>query len=304
METKSIKILRPQPFALSPLLVIVGETASGKSRLAIDLALKYGGEIISADSWAVRKELNIGTAKPTKDEQVKVSHHLIDVVEPCQDFTAAVFKKLANRAITNINSRGKLPIMAGGSGLYIDGVIFDFSFLKAGNRGQRQALNQLSQPQLLAKVRVAGYSLEGIDIRNKRRLIRLLETGGQRPTNKNLRPNTLVIGLQAQRDDLKDRVKQRVENMFAQGLENEVKKLSEKYGWDCEGLKGIGYIEWREYFSGTQTLDQIKQKIIKNTLDLAKRQRTWFKRNESIQWIDDPKKTDEIVTTFLNKKSE
>src|ERR1022692_2160288 len=120
---------------ISPLLVIVGETASGKTDLAIRLALEFNGEIICADSWTVRREVNIGTAKPTPKQQAMVAHHLLDVVGPDEDFTAAVFKRLANEAIDDIASRGKLPIMVGGTGLYVDGVIYDFGFLPAAEDG-------------------------------------------------------------------------------------------------------------------------------------------------------------------------
>src|SRR5690349_18861877 len=111
------------------LVVIVGETASGKSQLAMDLAERFNGEIIAADSWTVRREVNIGTAKPSLEDQQRIRHHLLDVVEPCDDFTAAVFKDLANQAIDDIAGRGKLPIMVGGSGLYIDSVLYDYGFL-------------------------------------------------------------------------------------------------------------------------------------------------------------------------------
>src|SRR5476651_1891671 len=117
-----------------PLVVIAGETASGKSALALQLARQFNGEIICADSWTVRREADIGTAKPSAAEQALVPHHLLDVAGPDEDFTAAVFKRLANKAIKEIAGRGRLPIMVGGTGLYVDGVIYDFNFLPAGDR--------------------------------------------------------------------------------------------------------------------------------------------------------------------------
>ncbi len=294
--------------AASPLICIVGETGAGKSALGLELAEKVGGEIICADSWTVRREVNIGTAKPSLADQKRVRHHLLDVVAPCADFTAAVFKRLTNAAIADIIGRGKLPIMVGGTGLYIDGVIFDYGFLPAGDRGEREALNVLSAEQLMEKVLAAGFSLDNIDARNKRRLIRLLENGGARPTKAALRPNTLLLGVKIPREELKKRIETRADAMLATGLEQEVRHLSETYGWDCEALKGIGYREWRPYFEETevtqektQTLAETRAKIISATLGLAKRQRTWFKRNNSIQWLDDPSNAVEIITTFLNK---
>lgn len=261
----------------SPLVTVVGETASGKSALALELAERFGGEIICADSWTVRREVNIGTAKPGKEEQARVKHHLLDVADPCGDFTAAVFKRLATKAIQDIQTRGKLPIMVGGTGLYIDGVLYDYGFLREGDRQKRQKLNDLSINELLERVKAKGSSVEGIDTGNKRRLIRLIETGGARPHRSELRPNTLIIGLQITRQELKERITARVGRMIKQGLEHEVKTLAAKYGWQCEALKGIGYQQWQSYFDGNQTLDETQAKIIKSTLDLAKRQRTWFR---------------------------
>ncbi len=285
-----------------PLLVIVGETASGKTELAIRLARHFGGEIICADSWTVRRQADIGTAKPTPAERAAVPHHLLDVVNPDEDFTAAVFKKLANEAIADIDSRGRLPIMAGGTGLYIDGVIYDYGFLPAGDRSDREALNRLDTAALLEMIAGLKLDLGGVDVRNKRRLIRLIETGGARPTRQTLRPRTLIIGIKTDRAVLEARITKRCDAMLAAGLEAEVKRLAERYGWTCEALKGVGYAQWQGYFSGTQNLAETRQKIIKANLDLAKRQRTWFKRNKSIQWFSTPVNWNDIVasvTTFL-----
>ena len=287
---------------LSPLLVIVGETASGKTALSLKLAQAFDGEIICADSWTVRRQADIGTAKPTGEEQALVPHHLLDVAAPDEDFTAAVFKRLANQAIEDIAARGKLPIMVGGTGLYVDGVIYDYGFLPAGDRGDREELNRLSIEELLRKIDDSGIELGDVDVRNKRRLIRLIETRGARPTRQQMRANTVIIGLKTDRQILEERIVKRVDAMLAAGLEDEVKGLAERYGWNCEALKGVGYAQWRDYFLGTQNPAETRQKIIKANLDLAKRQRTWFKRNKSIQWFDTPVNWQELVvtvTTFL-----
>jgi len=289
---------------VGPLLVIVGETASGKSALALELAQKLDGEIICADSWTVRREVNIGTAKPSSAEQKMVPHHLLDVAGPDEDFTAAVFKRLANDAIEEISSRGKLPIMVGGTGLYIDGVLFDYGFLAEGDREEREKWNSLSIATLLQKIDDLGIKLGDVDTRNKRRLIRLIETNGTRPTKQALRKNTYIIGVKNDPDVLKERIEKRVDAMLAAGLEDEVKDLVERHGWDCEALKGVGYAQWKDYFLGTQSLDETRAKIISATNDLAKRQRTWFKRNKSIQWFSAPVNVAEVVdsvTTHLDK---
>jgi tRNA dimethylallyltransferase len=244
--------------AEAPLLVIVGETASGKSALALELAQKFGGEIICADSSTIRRELNIGSAKPSEKERALVPHHLLDIIGPDEKFTAAQFQKLAKQAISEISSRGKLPIMVGGSGLYIDSVVYDYSFFGKG---------------------------EAID-------------------RKEMRTDTLVLGINIDRDELRERISKRADEMLAAGLESEVHGLAEQFGWGSEALKGVGYSQWRGYFEASQTVSETRQKIIKATMDLAKRQRTWFKRNKSIQWFTTPVKRTEVVdcvTTFLAK---
>lgn len=285
------------------MIVIVGETASGKSALALQLAQQFNGELICADSWTVRRGVDIGTAKPSASEQALVPHHLLDIVEPDEDFTAAVFKRLANTAITDISSRGKLPIMVGGTGLYIDGVLYDYGFSKAGDRTERESLNMLSNPELLKIIASKKLDLGDIDTANKRRLIRLIETNGAVPSRGPLRQNTLILGLQTDRQTLEIRITNRVDAMIDAGLEDEVETLVAQYGWDAEALKGVGYSQWREHCIGQQTTAETRQKIIKATLDLAKRQRTWFKRNKSIHWIPTPVNNAAVVasiTTFLS----
>lgn len=283
-----------------PLVVIVGETGSGKSAVALELAERFNGEIIAADALTVRRGADIGTAKPTRAERQRIPHHILDVVEPCGDFTAAVFKRLAVEAIKEISGRGKLPIMAGGTGLYVDGVIYDYGFLPAGDRKEREILNALSAAELTEKVRAGGLNLENIDTRNKRRLIRLLENKGERPTRAGMRPNTLLLGLRVPREELKERIEKRADTMLRAGLENEVKQLAQAYGWECEALKAIGYREWREYFAGSKTLELTRERIISATLGLAKKQRTWFKRNKSIRWITSTDEAVKLTTEFLN----
>jgi len=271
-----------------PLLVIVGETASGKTSLAIAMAKQLNGEIICADSSTVRREANIGTAKPTTEEQVAVPHHLLDIVGPDEVFTAALFKEKANAAIIDITGRGKLPILVGGTGLYIDGVIYDYDFLPQGDPDLRKELSELSIDELQKRAKGLGINLDEVDIQNPRRLIRLIETNGSKPTRKELRGNTAIIGIEIDRQILKQRVNRRVHDMLEAGLQQEVWDLSDKYSWECEALKGVGYSQWQDHFLHDQTIPETRQKIIKATMDLAKRQRTWFKRNKSIHWLQSP----------------
>lgn len=284
-----------------PLIVIVGETASGKSALALGLAKQFGGEIICADSWTVYRGFEIGTAKPTAAERAAVPHHLLDIADPQEGFSAVIFKKLAQQAIADISARGKLPIMVGGTGLYVDSIIFNYGFLPLSSPGLRAELNGLTLAELINQAQTLGLDTTGIDLGNKRRVIRLIENKGTRPTRQPLRKNTLVIGMKTDRALLNERIARRLDAMLEAGLEAEVKQLATKYGWDAEPMKGIGYREWQQYHGGTQSLEETRARIIKATMDLAKRQRTWFKRNSSIQWVNDRSNVVDIVTTFLNK---
>jgi tRNA dimethylallyltransferase len=288
----------------APLIVIVGETASGKSSLALELAKRFDGEIISADSWTVYKDFNIGTAKPSGLERAMIPHHLLDVADAHGGFNAVVFQQLALAAIGGIQRRGKLPILVGGTGLYVDSVIYEYQFLPPTDPALRDELNALTLAEVLRRAEDMGLDTTGIDLRNKRRVIRLIENQGLRPGRKDLRGNTLILGLQVPREQLRERVELRTDAMLRHGLEGEARKLADEYGWEAEPLKGIGYWQWREYFAGKIGYEDVRERIIKATMDLAKRQRTWFKRNTSIQYLSTDDKLSEavdLVTTFLNK---
>ena len=287
-----------------PLIVIVGPTASGKSSLALDIAKQFYGEIVSADSWMIRKGVDIGTDKPNIEQRIDIPHYMVDIIEPDEDYTAAVYKKEAIDIIDGINSRNKLPILVGGTGLYIDSILYDYSFLPASDPKTRTELSNKSLAELQRMAIIKGLPLDSIDERNKRRVIRLIETNGGIANKKKLRKNTLIIGLMPEKNRLEESIAGRVDTMIAMGLENETRNLANNYGWQCEALKGIGYHEWKLYFEGLQTIDDAKQRIIKDTVLLAKRQVTWFKRNKSIHWFPTPvnyKEIAELVTTYLSK---
>lgn len=286
------------------LVVIVGPTASGKSALAVRLAEKFNGEIVSADSWLVRRQMDIGTAKPSTQDKLRVVHHLIDIISPKEGFSAALYKKLALASIRDIESRGKVVFLVGGSGLYIDSLLYDYSFLPSAGAETRQLLNTKTLDQLLEIARDRKLSLDEIDTRNKRRIIRLLETNGALATKNDLMLDCLIIGLSPTKEEQITNLKKRIDKMINQGLELEVESLVKQYGWDSEGLKGIGYHEWQLFFEGKQTRQEVEQRILKDSLSLAKRQTTWFKRNKSIHWFSTPvnyTKVEELITTYLNK---
>ena len=300
MRREQFRLVTRQP---SPLIVIVGETASGKSALAMELAERFNGELICADSWTVYKGFDIGTAKPSAEDRARVPHHLLDVADPRDGFSAVLFQKLATQSIVDITSRGKLPILVGGTGLYVDSILYDYSFLPPSEPELRAELNAMTLEQVLDRADELELDTTGIDLRNKRRVIRLIENNGVRPGKHELRGNTLVLGMKVEREHLLERITQRVDAMLAAGLENEVRELAERYGWDAEPMKGIGYREWQQYFAGTQDLAETRERIIKASMDLAKRQRTWFKRNNGIQWVSDRGYAVDLVTTFLNNSN-
>lgn len=283
-----------------PLIIVVGETATGKSGLSMYLAQQLDGEIVNADAWNVYRKMDIGTAKPTPAEREQVPHHLIDIVDPDDDYTAATFQRDAKKVIAEISSRGKLPIMVGGNGLYVDSVLFDYSFLPPGQDGQREELNKKTIPELIEIINKKQYDLTGIDQRNKRRLVRLIENDGKRPGKGDLRDNTLVIGVKRSRTELRKRIEQRVEIMFRSGLRKELDELVQHYSWETEAMKGIGYAEFKGYYDGEFSMTQTKQRIVSSTLKLAKRQRTWFKRNPHIQWVESSEQAEELVQNFLS----
>lgn len=250
-----------------PLLAIVGETASGKTELAIALAELCNGEIICADSRTIYRGLDIGTAKPTPAERAAAPHHLLDIRDPDETYTVAEFQKDALARIADIASRGRLPILVGGSGLYIDAVIFGYTFQNDGVRDE-------TNPRHLA-----------------------VGSGSQ---DKRLRPNTLVLGMQRPREDLEARITARVEAMVAAGLVEEVRTAVSTYGREAPGLSGICYGAFADYLDGTISLDEAKAMFVRGDKVLAKKQRTWFRRNKSIQWVDNRRDAVAITTTWMN----
>ncbi len=284
----------------SLLIVIVGETASGKSALAVELAQMFGGEIIAADSRTVYQGLDIVTAKPTLDERTIVPHHLLDVVSPDRSFSAAEFKVLASQAIQEIARRRRVPILVGGTGLYVDAVIYDFEFLEKADPVKRKALQKLSVEELQDILQGQGIPLPQNE-RNPRHLIRAIETGGKTGGHGELRANTLVIGLTIDRGELEQRIRQRVDAMVDAGLLDEIRAAAGKFGWNAPGLQAPGFKAFKKYLEGEVSLYEAKEILVHQHLQLAKRQRTWFKRNKDIHWICKKDEAVDLITTFLNK---
>lgn len=280
-------------------LVIVGQTASGKSELAIKLAKKFNGEIICADSRTIYQGMDIGTAKPTEGNQTEVKHHLLDVVEPSEEFSAAEFKQLALQKIKNISGRGKLPLLVGGTGLYINGVVYDYGFGSKKDIKRRHDLEQLSDERLYDLAKSLGIGENEVNFKNRRHLIRAVERGGVIKEDSKLQPGYVLIGIKISPDELKNRIKARLDDMLSAGLKEEVQGLADRYGFDAPGMNAICYREWRGYLDGEQAIEQVKQNLYKHTWQYAKRQKTWFKRDKNIQWITSVEEASVLVQQFL-----
>lgn len=283
-----------------PLVVILGETASGKSALALELAQMFNGEIIAADSRTVYRGMDIGTAKPSSGERQLVPHHLLDVVTPDQTFTVADFKRLADEAIYDISKRGNVPFLVGGTGLYIDAVLYDFSFRGGADQQLRTRLQHMTADDLQALILEKGISLPA-NSRNPRHLLRTLETEGAVAGRKPLRRGTLILGLEVDREGLRERITRRVEAMQASGFSEEVQRVAESYGWNAPALQAPGYKAFRRYLAGEIDVEEAKHQFVQNDMQLAKRQRTWFRRNKSIRWISRKEEAVDLLATFLNK---
>lgn len=282
-----------------PLIVLVGQTASGKTGAAIDIAKKHDGEIICADSRTIYKYMNIGTAKPTKEERKIVRHHLLDLIEPSQTYSASDFKKEALKCMENIYSRGRLPIVTGGTGLYINSLVYDFDFGKVPDAEYRRHLEQKDLESLQQKVKGLGLERSDINFKNRRHLIRAIENGGLVRTKKSLSKDTLILGLKRPKEVLRRRIKERNESMIQMGLEEEVRCLAEKYGWGAPGLKAIAYKEWENYFAGIDNIQAVKQNMFKDNWQYARRQKMWFKRDVNIHWVTSVETLIRQVDQFL-----
>lgn len=225
----------------SKVIVIVGPTGSGKTGVVIDIAKEIGGEIISADSRAIYKGMDIGTAKPSVAEQNAVPHFGIDLVEPGERFTVADWKIYAEQKIKEIQKRGHVPIVVGGTGLYIDALIYDYHFTETAKKNYTDRNKMSSQ--------------------------------------------YMVFGIKWPNEDLKQRLKQRVDKMFVQQLYDETERLVEKYGWDSQAMKSNIYQFAWAYLQGEMSLEEAKIANFYDDYHLAKRQITWFKRNPEIKWL-------------------
>lgn len=276
-------------------IAVVGPTASGKTAFAVALAEKIGGEIISADSRLVYKGFDIGTAKPTLDERRGIPHYMIDIAEPEVDYSAGLYVHEAKRIIEDIQSRGKVPIIAGGTGLYINILLMNYDLPKVEPDYELREALKLEEdlPAILAELDPETAQL--IDKNDRKKLIRAIEivkTTGKPIQRRKNNPEYEIewIGLNYPRDVLYDRINRRVDLMFEAGLIDETKNLLQKHGRIPNLLYTIGYQEVIQYLDGLLTLDEAVDKLKQNTRRYAKRQLTWFRKNPAINWNVYPEK--------------
>lgn len=269
-----------------PLVVIVGPTASGKTGLAIEIAKKFDGEIICADSRTVYKGMNIATAKPTMLERQGVPHFGLDLVEPNEPFSAADFKKYADSTITAIRKKGKIPILVGGTGLYIDAVLLNYSFGDTIDKKLRYELQHKSLEELYLYCAEHQINLPE-NYKNKRYVIRAIENKDRKITKRN-EPvyKNIIVGITTEKIMLRKRISDRIEQQLKNGVVDEARLLGEKYGWENEAMKANMYPLLRKYIQKDITIDMLKANIVSVDWRLAKRQMTWFRRNKFIHWMD------------------
>lgn len=267
------------------LVAIVGPTASGKTSLAIAIAKEFNGEIIAVDSRTIYKGLDIGTAKPTKEQQAEVKHWGLDIVEPNESYSAAQFKDYANAAIKDISARGKLPILVGGTGLYMDGVLYNFSFAEPDHE-LRAELGEKSIDELQAMITKQKIPMP-TNSQNKLHLITALERKGKPTEREKLRKGAIIVGLNPDRVNLRKIVKSRIESMMKQGVREELTASAKKYGWQCEAYKAGIYKLLIPVINNGYPLEPALKEAAMSDMRLAKRQMTWLKRNPDIEWFED-----------------
>ena len=301
---------------LKPLVILVGPTAVGKTAASIGLAKALNGEIISGDSMQIFKGLDIGTAKITKEEMQGVPHHLIDIKEPWETFSVAEFKRLADEAIADIHDRGKMPIIVGGTGFYINSVLYEYHFGEADtDEAYRAELEQYAEAHgnealwniLQEKDPDSAAKLHSNDTKRVIRALEVLHVTGipaserQSTVDKQtMRYNAVYIALNMPREVLYDRINRRVDIMIQDGLEAEVRAaLANGVAQDALSMTSIGYRQMIEYFNEEISFDRAVELIKRDTRHFAKRQLTWFRHDPNIQWVDKWGKTDEQVEAEL-----
>lgn len=284
------------------IIVICGPTASGKTALSVELAKQINGEIISADSMQIYKYMNIGTAKPIVEEMQGVKHHLINYIEPDHRYSVADFKKDATKSIKLIIEKNKVPIVVGGTGLYVNSLIYNIEYPNIYfDEKYRKYLEERVQKEGLANLyneakKIDSIAMEKISINDKKRILRILEIYNSTGKNKTFQDmestkkesdyDFKIYALDWKREVLYDRINQRVDIMIKNGLIEEVKEILKRYNNFPTAMQGLGYKEVVEYIEGNITKEKMIEKIKQETRRYAKRQLTWFRKNKQTIWLE------------------
>jgi len=284
---------------MKQVLVIVGPTAIGKTALSIELARILDGEIISGDSVQIYQALNIGSAKITKEEMQGIPHYLMNDFTLEKEYSVYQFQQYAREKIEEIHQKGKLPIIVGGTGLYIKACLYDYEFAEEGNLDESvKEYENYSNEELVEELKeVDPKALETIHSNNRKRLIRALviaklgkmtKTAMIEKQEHKLLYDAFIVGMTMDREQLYERINQRVEHMIKEGLEEEVRSLLEQYPnlFELRSMHGIGYKEWAEYFLGNQGKERTISLIQQHSRNFAKRQYTWFHNQMKVQWVN------------------
>ncbi len=307
---------------MEKVLVIVGPTAVGKTALSVELAKKFHGEIISGDSLQVYKKLDIGTAKIKTSEMEGIPHHLIDVIEPNETYSVADFQKAGRKLITEITERGRLPMIVGGTGLYIQSLLYDFQLgakeesVTAVRKKYEELAETLSKKELWEYLKTKDpLAAEKIHWNNQRKVIRALEVfevTGYSITTPQEEPARLydycMIGLNTERALLYQRINQRVDSMLEEGLLEEARFVYEL--GEVQASQGIGYKEFYPYFKGEESLENVVDQLKMNSRRYAKRQLTWFRNRLDAHWFDllaessSMEQIDQLIRTWLEEKDD
>ena len=298
-------------------IVICGPTASGKTALSIELAKKIEGEIVSADSMQIYKDMNIGSAKVTPEEMEGIKHYLIDFVSPDERYSVANYKQDAKKAIEKIISKGKTPIVVGGTGLYVDSLIYEIEYndieIDEEYRRKLETIKEKEGLDILYKkaLEIDPKAMEKISSNDSKRIMRVLEiyhSTGKTKTQQEFESRTKeipydyrVFAINMNREKLYDRINKRVDIMLEKGLVNEVKNLLKKYNNFPTAMQGLGYKEVKDYLEGNLSYEEMINKIKQESRHYAKRQLTWFRKNENTIWIDGLNDTNDNINTILEE---
>lgn len=266
-----------------PLVAVVGPTASGKTSLSIQIAKQVGGEIICADSRTVYRGMDIGTAKPTIEETGDVPHWGLDLVAPNETYSAAAFQQYAAVKIAEIRTRGNVPIMVGGTGLYTDAVLYGYSFSGAGSTEARK-LQSMTEEQLAAYCEEHNINRNDLGANPRHFASRLAMLEGRKQMRTIVLSNTIVVGIATNKQEIEHRIGLRSEQIFATGVIEEAMQLGAQYGWGHESMTGNIYPIIKEYLDSVFDIEEAKKRFSISDRQLAKRQMTWFRRNPDICW--------------------